>query len=78
MKTFESLTQSLTLEKGHGKDSIRNILTLEDKPRTLLGNYNYIVRTSKRTNEDNPRTSRGHKKDLRRAAPTESTTLPNI
>ena len=31
---------------------------------------------TKRTNEDNPRTSRGQKKDLRRAAPTESTTLP--
>ena len=32
---------------------------------------------TKRTNEDKPRTSRGQKKDLQRAAPTESTTLPN-
>ena len=31
---------------------------------------------TKRTNEDKPRTSRGQKKDLQRAAPTESTTLP--
>ena len=33
---------------------------------------------TKRTNEDKPRTSRGQKKDLKRAAPTESTTLPEF
>ena len=32
--TVESLTKSLPWEKGHGKDSIRNILRLEDKPGT--------------------------------------------
>ena len=31
--TFESLTKSLPSEKGHGKDSVRNILSLEDKPK---------------------------------------------
>ena len=67
--TFESLTLSLPSEKGHGKDSIRNILRLEDKPRTLLGHYNDIVRTSKRQKgqmrtipgqtQDKPRTEKG-------------------
>ena len=33
---------------------------------------------NKRTNEDKPRTSRGQKQDLQRAAPTKSTTLPII
>ena len=69
MYTSESFTQSLPLEKGHGKDSIRNILRLEDKPRTLLGHYNDIVRTSKRQKgqmrtipgqtQDKPRTEKG-------------------
>ena len=67
--TFESLTKSLPSEKGDGKDSIRNILRLEDKPRTLLGHYNDIVRTSKRQKgqmriipgqtQDKPRTEKG-------------------
>ena len=67
--TFESLTLSLPSEKGHGKDCIRNILRLEDKPRTLLGHYNDIVRTSKRQKgqmrtipgqtQDKPRTEKG-------------------
>ena len=77
MYTFESLTKSLPWEKGHGKDSIRNMLRLEDKPSTSLGHHNDILKT-KRTNEDKPRTSRGQKKDLRRAAPIESAILPKF
>ena len=67
--TFESLTQSLPSEKGHGKNSIMNILRLEDKPRTLPRHCNDIVRTSKRQKgqmrtilgqtQDKPRTEKG-------------------
>ena len=74
--SFVSLCWSLLLEKGIGKDNRRNMLRLEDKPGTYLGQYKDIVRITKRTNEDKPRTSRGPKNDLQRAAPTESTTLP--
>ena len=31
--TFESLPKSLPWEKGHGKDRVRDMLRLEDKPR---------------------------------------------
>ena len=48
MYLFESLTNSLPSEKGHGKDSIRNFLEHEDKPRTLQGHHDNIVRTTKR------------------------------
>ena len=41
-----------------------------------LQRYCKHYKKTKRTNEDKPRTSRGQTKDLRRAAPTESTTLP--
>ena len=69
MYTFESLTKSLTSEKCHDKDNIRNISRLEDKPRISLGHHKDIVRTTKRqkgqmkTNsgqtKDKPRTAKG-------------------
>ena len=63
--TFESLTLSLPSEKGHGKDCIRNILRLEDKPRALQWDCKDIKKT-KRTNEDNPRTNPGQAEDRKR------------
>ena len=72
-----SLCWSLSHEKGIGKDNIRNMLRLQGITRASQWHCKDNKRT-KWTSEDKPRTSRGQRKDLQRAAPTESTTLPKI
>ena len=76
MRTFKSLTKSLPWENCHGKDSMRDILRLDDKPRTkpIL----WQQKDNKPEEETTQVKQRTEKKDLQRVGPTESTTLPVI
>ena len=67
-------------ETGGGDSGVRSITknNQEENSQDMFIDASEDNKKTKRTNEDKPRTSRGQKKDLRRAAPTGSTTLPNF
>ena len=64
---------SLLLEKGHGTDSVRNMLSLEDKPRTKLGHHKDIVKTTK-----NKKVKRGQAQDKQKTGKGLAKGLTNI
>ena len=67
-------------DAGGGDSGVRSITKniQEENSQDMFIDASEDNKKTKRTNEDKPRTSRGQKKDLRRAAPTGSTILPNF